>query len=310
MKEFELISRLTQGLPAHPAVVAGPGDDCALLDLGIPEKWAVFKTDAVVEGIHFLADTEPEAVGHKALGRVLSDFAAAAAEPVAAVITLGLPRNYEVAWVERLYHGIRALADHWGVAIVGGETTTNPEHRLISISAIGTVARHQSVRRAGARPGDALFVSGTLGGSLAGRHLTFTPRLKEARWLAEHFRVHAMIDLSDGLASDLRHVLDASKVGAELLQDAVPISREARSRSKAGDGAKPPLIAALTDGEDFELLFAAASADAVPILDGWKSQFPGVRLSCVGRITEKPGLHLRDRHGLRPVSNHGYSHFA
>ncbi|MCC6231467.1 MAG: thiamine-monophosphate kinase [Verrucomicrobiales bacterium] len=310
MKEFELISRLTQGLPAHPAVVAGPGDDCALLDLGIPEKWAVFKTDAVVEGIHFLADTAPEAVGHKALGRVLSDFAAAAAEPVAAVITLGLPRNYEVAWVERLYHGLRALADHWQVAIVGGETTTNPERRLISISAIGTVARHQSVRRTGARPGDALFVSGELGGSLAGRHLTFTPRLKEARWLAEHFQVHAMIDLSDGLASDLRHVLDASKVGAEILQEAVPISREARLRSKAGDGAKPPLIAALTDGEDFELLFAAASADAVPILDGWKSQFPGVRLSCVGRITEKPGLHIRDRHGLRPVSDHGYSHFA
>ncbi len=310
MKEFELIARLTQDLPPHPAVVAGPGDDCALLDLGIPDKWTVFKTDAVVEGVHFLSDAAPEAVGHKALGRVLSDFAAAAAEPVAALITLGLPRDFDVVWVERLYRGIRQLADQWKVAIAGGETTTNPDRRLISIAAVGTVSKQRAVRRNGARPGDALFVSGDLGGSLAGRHLTFTPRLREARWVADHFQVHAMIDLSDGLASDLRHILEASKTGAELLQDAIPVSRDARLRGKAGDGAKPPLIAALTDGEDFELLFAVASADAVPLLDGWKKTFPGVRLSCIGRVTDQPGLRIRDRQGIRPVSQHGYTHFA
>lgn len=310
MKEFELIARLTRDLPPHPAVVAGPGDDCALLDLGIPDRWTVFKTDAVVEGIHFLPDAAPEAVGHKALGRVLSDFAAAAAEPVAAVITLGLPREYDVAWVERLYRGIRHLAETWKVAIVGGETTTNPDRRLISISAVGTVARTRAVRRNGARTGDAILVSGELGGSIAGRHLTFTPRLREAQWLATHFSVHAMIDLSDGLASDLRHILESSRVGAELLQDAIPISRDARKRGKAGDGAKPPLIAALTDGEDFELLFTVPAAEAVPVLDGWKQHFPGVRLSCIGRITEKPGLHIRDRQGIRALSQHGYSHFA
>jgi thiamine-monophosphate kinase len=145
---------------------------------------------------------------------------------------------------------------------------------------------------------------------LGGRHLDFEPRLAEGRWLAEHFTVHAMIDLSDGLAGDLRHILEASGVGAELLASAVPVSRAAKQLAREESSAKPPLLAALTDGEDFELLFTVASRSAVPLLDAWKGQFPDVKLSCVGKITATPGLRLRDERGLREFNLRGYEHFA
>ncbi len=310
MNEFELIARLTADLPTNASVVAGPGDDCALVDLGIPDRWVVFKTDAVVEDVHFTRHSDPEKVGYKALARVLSDFAAAAATPTAILVTLGLPRAYDVAWVDGVYRGLRATATRWNVAVVGGETTTNPERHLISIAAIGTVHRDRVVRRSGAKAGDAIFVSGTLGGSAAGHHFDFVPRLEEAAWLVEHFEVHAMIDLSDGLASDLRHVLQASHVGAELLQDSIPISKTARLNARAGDAAKPPLLAALTDGEDFELLFTVSPRYAVPVLDGWRARFPQTPITCIGRIVDGPGLRLRDINGVREAPAHGYVHFA
>jgi thiamine-monophosphate kinase len=141
MKEFDLIARLTRNLPTHPGVIAGPGDDCALLDLGLPLHWVVLKTDAVVEGIHFTPETPPDRVGHKAMARVLSDFAAAAATPTAALVTLALPASYDPDRIEALYQGICETARRWNVAIVGGETTTNPDRVLISISALGTVEK-------------------------------------------------------------------------------------------------------------------------------------------------------------------------
>ena len=310
MNELELIARLTRDLPPHPNVVAGPGDDCALLDLGIPDRWLVLKTDAVVEGIHFTRETAPNLVGHKAIARVLSDFAAAAAQPNAALVTLALPPDFDPDRIEALYAGLRATADRWNVAIVGGETTTNPDRILVSISAVGTVARTRVVRRSGARPGDALFVSGELGGSLAGRHLAFEPRLAEAQWLAENFPVHAMIDLSDGLAGDLRHLTHAGGVGAELNEASLPISRAAKFRAREGPNAKPPLLAALTDGEDFELLFAVSSRDAVSVLDQWRSRFPQVPLACIGRITAETTIQIRGPQGPRPLPHHGYVHFT
>jgi thiamine-monophosphate kinase len=203
-----------------------------------------------------------------------------------------------------------ALAKQHGVAIVGGETTLNPERMLISVALLGSVAKGKAFLRSGAEVGDAVFVTGELGGSLAGKHLDFEPRLAEARWLAEHFAVHAMIDLSDGLAGDLRHVLKASSVGAELLKSAIPISRAAKQAARANPSAKPPLLAALTDGEDFELLFAVASKDAVPLLDAWKRQFPKLRLGCIGKITGGDAVTLRDKHGSLPLPAHGYVHFA
>ena len=160
---------------------------------------------------------------------------------------------------------------------------------FISVALLGWVPRGKGVLRSGAEAGDAIFVTGELGGSLAGKHLEFEPRLAEARWLAQHFPLHAMLDISDGLAGDLRHILKASRVGAELLATSIPISREARRAAKAESSAKPPLLAALTDGEDFELLFTVASRDAVPLLDAWKKQFPDARAD----------LHRQDQGGRR-----------
>jgi thiamine-monophosphate kinase len=309
MNEFELISRLTRTVPTNKSVVVGPGDDCAVLDLGLPDRLVLFKTDAVVEGVHFTLGTSPQKVGHKALGRCLSDIAAMAGTPIAAVVTLGLPRAFETSFVEQMYAGMSALARKYEVALVGGETTVNPGGIFISVALLGWVRRGKSVLRSGAEAGDAIFVTGELGGSLAGKHLDFEPRLIEARWLAENFLVHAMLDISDGLAGDIRHLLRASNVGAELLASSIPITREARRAGKL-ESAKPPLVAALTDGEDFELLFTVASRDAVPVLDGWKKKFPELPLTCIGKITSHQGVTIRDKQGVRPLTAHGYVHFA
>lgn len=308
MNEWDLIARLAPTFPRNSSVIVGTGDDCAVLDLGAPE-YLLFKTDAVVEGIHFTKETPPEKIGRKALARCLSDIAAMAGKPNSALVTLALPKNFEPAFVDGIYAGLNALAAQYEVAIVGGETTTNPDGVLISIALLGTVGKDKCVLRAGAKPGDAIFVTGELGGSIRSRHLDFEPRVKEALWLREHFEVHSMIDLSDGLASDLRHILKASGAGAELLSTAIPISREAKLASRVESSAKPPLLAALTDGEDFELLFTVTSKSAVSIVDAWKMKFPDLRLTCIGRITAEPGLRIRDKQGVRPLNVHGYTHF-
>jgi len=310
MTEFELIDLVTRGLATNPSVVAGPGDDCAILDLGIPDRWLLLKTDAVVEGIHFVKDAPAEKVGRKALGRCLSDIAAMGGTPTAALVTLALPPGYDPDYVRRLYDGLDALARRYEVAVVGGETTTNPAGLLVSISLVGWVGRGKAILRSGAVPGDAIFVTGELGGSPTGKHFDFDPRLEEGRWLAAGWPVHAMLDLSDGLAGDLRHILKAGKVGAEILSKAVPISRAAKLASRSGTSPKAPLAAALTDGEDFELLFTLPAASAVRLVDAWKARFPGVRLSCIGRITAHEGLVIRDRYGERSADEHGYTHFA
>jgi len=263
-----------------------------------------------VQGVHFTAETPPEKIGRKALARCLSDVAAMAGKPGAALVTLGLPGNFEPEIVEKIYVGLNALARQHGVAIVGGETTLNPERIFLSVALLGWVEKGRAVLRSGAKPGEALFVTGELGGSRAGKHLDFDPRLAEARWLAARFAVHAMIDLSDGLAGDLRHMLKASGVGAELLKSAIPISRAARQLARQGDSAKPALVAALTDGEDFELLFTVPQKDAVPLLDAWKKQFPGLRLSCIGKVTAGDMVTLRDPNGVQPLPERGYVHFG
>jgi thiamine-monophosphate kinase len=309
LTEFELIARLTRDLPTRPGTVVGPGDDCAVLDLGLPDRWFLFKTDAVVEGVHFTKSAEPERVGHKALARCLSDLAAMAGTPTHALVTLALPPGFDPGFVERLYAGLKALAQRHEVALVGGETTTDPERVWLSVAVLGTAVPGKCPLRSGAKAGDALFVTGELGGSLGGKHLDFEPRLAEARWLVRHGPVHAMIDLSDGLAGDLRHVLRASGVGAELRAESLPISRAARQAARLSSSAKPPLAAALTDGEDYELLFTVAGRDAVPLLDAWKKAFPSLKLTCIGKITAAPGLTLIDKQGRRPLTADGYVHF-
>jgi len=230
--------------------------------------------------------------------------------PDAALVTLALPEKFEVEFVSGIYSGLNALAEKYGVAVVGGETTTNPGRMLISIALLGIVPRGKQILRSGAKVGDAIFVTGELGGALAEKHLSFGPRLAEARWLAEKFSLHAMLDVSDGLGGDLRHILNASKVGAEILKSAVPVSRAAKLAARKSSSAKPAFVAALTDGEDFELLFTIASKDAVKLLDTWKKKFPELRLSCIGKIVAGDGILIRDKSGSHKFNAHGYVHFA
>src|ERR1051325_9587469 len=164
MKEFEWIGRLTRSLPGDASVVVGAGDDCAVLDVGLSDRWLLFKTDAIVEGVHFDSAAPPEKIGHKALARCLSDIAAMAGTPGAALITIGLPREFDVRRVEGIYSGLNALARRCHVAIVGGETTTSPERLWLSVALTGFVPRNRAVLRSGAKVGDAIFVTGELGG--------------------------------------------------------------------------------------------------------------------------------------------------
>ena len=324
MNELELIEVLKRGLPGNKSVVVGAGDDCAVLDVGVPDNWLLFKTDAVVEGVHFVKEEEPRRVGRKAMARCLSDIAAMGGQPGSALVTLGLPSDYRPEFVQGMYEGMGAIAKEYDVAIVGGETVPNQGGVFVSIAMLGSVRKDRCMLRSGAKAGDAIFVTGELGGSIEGHHLDFDPRVREGQWLTGSFSIHAMIDVSDGLSSDLRHLLNASGVGAELLADAIPISRAARVRARGrgqavpapADGiavkaaAKPPLLAALTDGEDFELLFTVASKDAVPLLDGFKSAFPKVPLTCIGKISGEVGLRIRDKRGVRPLAGNGYVHFG
>ena len=307
--ELELVSRLKAKLPVGDSVVVGAGDDCAVIDAGVPDRWQLHKTDAVVEGIHFTSDADPRQVGHKALGRALSDIAAMAGTPRWVTITLGLPEGFNAERVESIYDGMAALAKRYDVSLVGGETVANPDRLFIGVSLVGEVARDKCLLRTGVTVGDGVWVTGELGGSIAGHHLEFTPRLAEARWLAAHFQPSAMIDLSDGLAGDLGHLLNEASAGAELLESALPIRREARLRARESEAAKPPLLAALTDGEDYELCFTLGQGQAVDLLDRFRQEFPDTPLSCIGKIVEQPGLKIYQKKGVMEIATRGHVHF-
>jgi thiamine-monophosphate kinase len=317
MNEFQLIRQLRELLPPNASTRVGIGDDCAVLDLGLPGRLLLFKTDAVVEGIHFEAGAEPGLIGHKALARCLSDVAAMGGTPTHAVVTLGLPTRFDPARIGGIYAGMNALAQRHGMAIVGGETTRNPERLWLSIAVLGTARAGRCPLRSGARAGDALFVTGELGGSFeCGRHMKLEPRLEEARWLVDEFDVHAMIDLSDGLAGDLRHLATASNVGAEVLVGSIPIHPDTgRARSSAAETQTGPvsgeraLQRALSDGEDYELLFAVAEADSSRLAEAWCRQFPALRLTRIGTVTAGAEILLREGTELRPLTLHGYEHF-
>ena len=302
MTETALINKLTAGLSTDETVIAGPGDDCAVLE--IEGHKLLFKTDAIVEGVHFDSATSPEQIGHKALARPLSDIAAMGGTPSHALITLGINTSIKEDYIEAAYTGLKNCAAQYGVNIVGGETTTLPKFTL-SVSLLGKVKN--PIMRSGSKIGDAIFVSGELGGSIAEHHLNFIPRIAESQWLTDSFNIHAMIDLSDGLASDLRHLL-TTHTGAEILASALPIRRAARENEQANPSSKTALLAALTDGEDYELLFTVSPKNAITVLDGWKTQFPDTPLKCIGKIIDQPGIHLRDENGTKPLTLHGYDH--
>ena len=267
--EDGLIAKLCAGLATSDHVIVGPGDDCAVMGDG--ENLTLLKTDAVVEGVHFLPDEKARRVGWKAVARVLSDFAAMGGKPGELLVTIALSPQVSVGWVSDLYEGMTACLGKHGGVIVGGETTSLPvgSPTIISVAGRGTVRRSQMVTRAGGQLGDAIYVTGILGGSITGKHLDFTPRILEAAWLTEHFQITAMMDLSDGLAKDLPRLSHMSKCGFQIDKKALPLSEGASIQE------------ALGDGEDYELLFTSAE----DISASWGSQFPNLRLTKIGELT-------------------------
>lgn len=279
--EDALIDRLVAGLPLGPEVVAGPGDDCAVLLSADPAAFDLLKTDCLVEGVHFLPGTRPESVGWKALCRSLSDVAAMGGTPRCALVTLAVPADRATATVEGWYRGLREAAAAFGVSIVGGETSSLPgtvDTAFLSVTVTGDVAREGCLLRSTARSGDLLAVTGRLGGSLAsGRHLGFSPRIAEGAWLAGAGRLRptAMMDLSDGLAKDLPRLAKASGVtGWHLDPSALP-----RHPGCSIDQA-------LGDGEDYELLLTLDPAIADDLAAAWRQAFPGTLLTRIGRLSD------------------------
>lgn len=275
--EDALIARVLRGFPGGASLAVGPGDDCAVVDPG-HGPLRLLKTDAIVEGVHFLPETPAEKIGWKAIARVLSDFAAMGGKPQHLLVTVAVDAERPVAWMDGLYRGIRkCLAKHGGV-LAGGETSRLPSGALISVSGEGSVARKRLILRSGGRPADLIAVSGRLGGSIKGKHLTFNPRLTEATWLAEHLRPSAMMDLSDGLGKDLPRLSAASGCGFKIGE--VPATPGCTQEQ------------ALSDGEDYELLLTVPERRWKAAAAGWKQTFPTLPLTVIGRLTE-PGQGIR-----------------
>ena len=304
--ERAIIRKLVRALPGRADVVVGPGDDCAVVRPAADARYDyLLKSDPVIEGVHFTRATTSPAVGHKALARVLSDMAAMGGEPLWALVNLVAPAATSVARVTGIYAGMRRLARRWRVAIVGGDVTSGLRLEA-HVFGVGRVPRGQAVLRSGARAGDYLFVTGALGGSRRGKHLEFQPRLAEGRWLRSRRWATAMIDISDGLATDLRHLIRQSRVGAELFLASIPLApaiKKSASRRTA-------LRHAFCDGEDYELLFTVAPANAAKLIRAWPKSF---RTPCVaiGRITRHRNvIECVDTRGRKArLKATGYEHF-
>lgn len=303
--EKEAIRRLTQGLPLGKNVVCGPGDDCAVIR-GTDED-LVLTSDPVIEGIHFTPDAAPRGVGHKAVGRALSDLAAMGAVPTCALIDVVAPGTTPFTRIEGIYAGATRLAERYGLSLVGGDLSEGSVLEL-HVFAMGRVPSGTAVLRSGARAGDVMFVTGALGGSAAGRHLAFDPRIREGIWLRENRWARALIDVSDGLATDLRHIIESSHVGATLNLPEIPLSAACTDGTQ---DQRQQLDHALYDGEDFELLFTVAAENEAAFAGAWSATF---ELPCtpIGGITDREGeLSVSNADGEpRPLAHEGYQHFS
>ncbi|VTR93464.1 thiamine-monophosphate kinase : Thiamine-monophosphate kinase OS=Planctomyces maris DSM 8797 GN=thiL PE=3 SV=1: AIRS: AIRS_C [Gemmata massiliana] len=348
--EFEYIAWLRSQTPADARVRIGPGDDCAAL--APPARELLVTTDMLMDGTDFiLSEVDPRRVGRKAMAVNLSDIAAMAGIPIAAVVSVALPRptppsplpegkgeqareiteleatsadssfspfpsgrgdggvgssdgpfsSGGVSLPKQLYLGLRDIADAFGVPIVGGDTNTWTNKLVISVTALGEATARGPVRRSGAKPGDWLFVTGPLGGSILGHHLDFTPRVREALLLHEAVELRAMLDISDGLAADLNHICEESKCGAVVVAEAIPISDAARELSRTSG--KTPLQHALGDGEDFELVFAVSPTDGTKLLH----QPPVPGLAKIGECIEA-GLWIEENGERKSLAPTGWVH--
>ena len=271
--EDRLLNQLLPDLPLAKAVVSGPGDDCAVVKTRDRLNFLVLKTDCVVAGVHFLATANALDVGWKAMMRPLSDFASTSAVPQFALITLIAPEQTKVEWVDELYRGLRRAAKRFKVSIVGGETSGIPGPVAISVSVVGFVERDRCVSRRGGKVGDDLFVTGRLGDALKRKHLQFVPRIAESRWLTKNFSIHAMMDLSDGLGADLPRLARASRVGFAIAMENLPLARGAKIDN------------AISEGEDYELLFAISPRDRSRLEREWRKKFRKLPLTRIGSLS-------------------------
>ena len=288
--EDRLLDQLLPNLPGNRSVLLGAGDDSAIVKSGERGQLQLLKTDCLVENIHFTKKERPEWVGWKAMARPLSDFAAMSGVPQFALVTLIVPSQTTLAWVKKMYRGLEKAAHTFEVAIVGGETSNIKGPVVISVTVTGFVEKGRWVSRAGGKASDELFVTGRLGGSLSGRHLEFVPRVVESRWLTKNFRIHAMMDLSDGLGADLPRLSRASGVGFELDEAALPLNPGCTTKQ------------AISDGEDYELLFAISPRHSSRLQKSWRKKFPKLLLTRIGRLNSR--IEIRDSRFPR-----GYVHF-
>ncbi len=298
--EDRLLNQISLDLPRRRdrKVFAGSADDCAIVEIPGNKKYLVLKTDCVVEGVHFVHGTNASDVGWKAMMRPLSDFAAASAVPQFALVTLIVSQQTKLAWVRGLYRGLRRAASYFEVSIVGGETSNTPGPIAISVSVIGFVEKPRVTSRQRGKLGDDLFVTGRLGGALKQKHLKFVARIAESRWLTKNFAIHAMMDLSDGLGTDLPRLARASKVGFDIELENLPIARGATIDN------------AISEGEDYELLFAISPRDRNRLELEWRRKFPSLPLTRIGSLNRKSPAKRRSSF---PIANlklpRGYVHF-
>jgi thiamine-monophosphate kinase len=298
--EFVFIQWVAAQAKASPFVLVPPGDDLAVLKWNADDLLLV-GVDQVLDGVHFdSAVHSPRQIGRKVMNRNLSDCAAMACLPAAAVATVAAPRGAGVDYLQELFLGLREAADPWACPVVGGDTGSWPGKLVVTASILGRSAGVEPVRRSGAKDGDLICVTGKLGGSLLGRHMDFAPRINEAREIVSIHRPTAMIDLSDGLSRDLAHICRMSGVGAEVVEEQVPVHDDAIEMRRDG---RTPLEHALHDGEDYELLFTMDPAEWAPLA----AKRPDV--SVIGRITATPGVWLRRSDGTRePLEAKGWEH--
>lgn len=304
MNEFGLIDVFRRSAGADPRVPIGIGDDCALIRPS-PGRDLLVTTDMLMEGRHFrLAEAGGRLVGYKAMAVNLSDIAAMAGVPLAAFVSVALPKTGAASLALDLLAGIRDAADRYGTALAGGDTNAWDGPLVINIALLGESPPQGAVLRSGAKAGEAICVTGPLGGSLLGRHLRPIPRLAAASALRGALRIGGMIDVSDGLLADLGHVLQESGgLGAILDEDAIPIHEDAIAMSRQ-DG-RSPLNHACDDGEDFELCLTISEAD----VERARRLVPSLRR--IGSTTADPGLRLRGRDGeLRTAEAKGFDHLS
>jgi thiamine-monophosphate kinase len=299
VKEVVLIERMSKRLKAHDrSVIASIGDDAAVVR-GTKGRYFLYTVDMLIEGVHFRRGESYKKVGYKAMAVSVSDIAAMGGEPKYALVSVGLPAKNAESIANKLFEGITYCAHKFNIDVIGGDT--NRSDRLVIDSfLVGEVEEDKLVLRSTAHPGDHIFVSGPLGGSLSRKHLVFEPRLKEARFLVKNFKVTSMIDLSDGLGLDLNRLGSASRLGALIFDSKIP---RAKGVSKIEN--------ALFDGEDFELLFTLSPQDSFKLLSMMNKKKIGMPFYPIGRMTDLfSGVRMMTRQGeVEEVGCDGFKHF-